>query len=287
MATKRKDKASSSKVSTTDLTKLLTTSQQRERFMEFFYKKNLTPPKYGKLTTFSSECFDFPQLFRVQKIHDFVTDAGSYYPDLVKAFYGNMFFENNVLTSAVKGVPISLTIPEFGKCLKIAFEGVEIRTSHDPQLRDYVKKDFYYNISRISERAFIEKRRKTCGRLPDKPFWSAGNLTLDDRILHYFLCYVLVSKASNLASITNPEMQLMYAVKNKIPVNWASVILHHMASHSEKSASLSYARLLTKVFKKFKVNVTNELCYKMSEADCEISTDVITTKMGVKFQLYE
>jgi hypothetical protein len=53
---------------------LLTTQQQRERFMKFFYKKNLTSPKYGNLPTFSSECFDFPQLFKDQKVYKLISD---------------------------------------------------------------------------------------------------------------------------------------------------------------------------------------------------------------------
>jgi hypothetical protein len=100
-------------------------------------------------------------------------------------------------------------------------------------------------------------------------------------MIHYFLVYVLVPKFSNHATITDVEMQLLYAIKKKILVNWAYVILNHMGSHSEKSASLPYARLLNTVFRKFKVNVTNELCYPMTSDDCEISSSVLTRKMGV------
>jgi hypothetical protein len=77
------------------------------------------------------------------------------------------------------------------------------------------------------------------------------------------------------------EIQLLYAVKNQDMVNWAYVMLHHMGSHNEKSAALPHARFLTKVFKKFKVNLNNELCYSMTVNDCEISSAVINRKMGV------
>lgn len=50
--------------------------------------------------------------------------------------------------------------------------------------------------------------------------------------------------------------------------------MHQMASHHEISVGLPYARLLTKVFRKFIVNLNNELCYMKSEADSEISYDV-------------
>jgi hypothetical protein len=50
-------------------------------------------------------------------------------------------------------------------------------------LEGYAKKDFYFSISRFSEYAVSEKRRKTSGRLPEKIFWSAGNLTIDDMMI--------------------------------------------------------------------------------------------------------
>lgn len=286
MASKGKGKSSSSKDSTIDLTRLLTTQDQRDKFMHFFFKKNLTPPKFGNLPTFNSDCFDFPRLFQAQKVYEFISDHGVYYPDVVRAFYCNMEFENQTLTSSVKGVPISLSLQQFGECLKIPFEGVEIPVKNNAQLPGYVKKDFYYDISRISEHEYNEKRRKLTGKVPEKPSWSAGNLTINDRMIHYFLSYVLVPKMSNHATINDLEMQLLFAVKNRIQVNWAYVIMHHLANHDEYSAGLPYARVLTKIFRKFKVNLTSESIAKMEPSDCAITTDVINSKMGVVYDSY-
>jgi hypothetical protein len=125
--------------------------------MNSFYNKSLTPPKYGNLTTFPSRVFYFPDLYREQKVYDFISDSGSYYPDLVKAFYCNMKFENNVVTSVAKEIPISLPVQKLGECIKIPFEGIEIRASSDHLLEGYAKKDFYFSISRFSEYAVNEK----------------------------------------------------------------------------------------------------------------------------------
>lgn len=60
-----------------DLSKILTTSHQKERFVDFFYKKNITHPRYGHLPTVSEEFFYFPRLLRTKKTYDFVSDNGS------------------------------------------------------------------------------------------------------------------------------------------------------------------------------------------------------------------
>ncbi|GAU38344.1 hypothetical protein TSUD_395980 [Trifolium subterraneum] len=143
------------------------------------------------------------------------------------------------------GLVSGIGLPK-GEILKIPFEGVEIKSGVDAQLTDYVKKDFYYSLSRFYESVVTAKRRRTSGRLPEKYFWSAGNLPINERMIHYFLTYVLVPKSSNHASINDMEMQLLYAIKNQEMVN-----------------------------------LNNELCYSMTVNDCEISTAVINRKMGV------
>ncbi|WJX25079.1 hypothetical protein P8452_14154 [Trifolium repens] len=91
---------------------------------------------------------------------------------------------------------------------------------------------------------------------------------------------------SNHATINDLEMQLLFAVKNEIQVNWAYVIMHHLANHGEYSAGLPYARVLTKIFRKFKVNLTSESIAKMEPSECAITSDVVNSKMGVVYDLY-
>lgn len=57
------------------------------------------------------------------------------------------------------------------------------------------------------------------GVILDRLLWLAGNLTIHDRILHYFLYYMMVPIYLNHSSITNVEMKVLYAIKNNIYVN--------------------------------------------------------------------
>lgn len=70
------------------------------------------------------------------------------------------------------------------------FEGAETKSDHDAQLTCYVKRDFYYDLSRISEKEFNQKRAKTYGNHHVKNYWFVGNFPIDERMLHYFLVYV-------------------------------------------------------------------------------------------------
>lgn len=122
MASQRKGKGkgktyfSSSKIPPMDLSRLLTTPQQREILMTFFYEKKLIDPKYGNLNTFPFECFSFLTIFGKRRIKDLVRDGASYYSDIVRVFYSNMSFKDNKLISSLKGVLISLTSKQLGEC---------------------------------------------------------------------------------------------------------------------------------------------------------------------------
>lgn len=82
--------------------------------------------------------------------------------NLVRVFYGNFSLNKDKLTSIIKGVPISLLVKEFGEFLKNPFVAAKIRTNFDAQLENYVKKDFYYSMSRFYEYEVYQKRRRTC-----------------------------------------------------------------------------------------------------------------------------
>lgn len=78
-------------------------------------------------------------------------------------------------------------------------------------------------------------------------------------------------------------MMLLYAIKKNIPVNWAFVIMHFMLAHDEKYGRMPYARILTKIFKYFNVDIYKELNVKMNSNDCEINIKIINNKMDVPY----
>lgn len=66
-------------------------------------------------------------------------------------------------------------------------------------------------------------------------------------MLHYLISYVLMPKNSNHSQIGDIELQLIYAIKNKIAVNWADTIMHHMKHQQSLTRGLPYTMLISKI----------------------------------------
>lgn len=214
--------------------------------MTYFHQKKIIALKFGNLDTFPSECFSFQCIFATHGLEGLVSSSGSYYIDLVRDLFRNTSLKNNKLTSSVKGVPISLTVKKLGECMKIPFFDSEFMANYDSQQENYNKRNFYYNIIQFYKDEIYNKRKRSSGVVPDCPLSSASNFSSDDKMLNYFICYLLVLIFSNHAIITDAEMQQLFSLKNGILINWVYVIMHHMLSHNERLGGLPYARILKK-----------------------------------------
>ncbi|KAI5445536.1 hypothetical protein KIW84_013679 [Lathyrus oleraceus] len=82
-------------------------------------------------------------------------------------------------------------------------------------------------------------------------------------------------------NICDPEMMLLYAIKNNFRVDWGHTILSHMMSHDEYAEGLPHAHFLTKIFRHFNINMENELCFSMEKPSFMISIKQVNWKMGV------
>lgn len=67
--------------------------------------------------------------------------------------------------------------------------------------------------------SLFRKGKKIVGKLPECNSWSSSILTTNDLMIHYYLDYMLVPEISNHSTITDTEMQLLYAIKNNMQVN--------------------------------------------------------------------
>lgn len=176
-------------------------------------------PKYGSFVSFLDDVFSFPTIFENLGLSDLICERDDFYPELVKVFYSNMVRKKGKLTSVVKGVPISMTTTELSSTLGIPTGGHKFVRTKAPW-EDYSKHALYYGLSRLSEHQFYNKRKKSLGGdLLECVYWSPAKFTIDDRMLHYFLVYVIVLRFSNHCTITDPEMMLLYAIKNNFRVD--------------------------------------------------------------------
>ncbi|KAF1894571.1 hypothetical protein Lal_00031391 [Lupinus albus] len=259
-SSKSKQGESTSKSNPLNLTRLLANDAQRKVFEENFHGRVIFTPKYGNIGNFEFEDFLFPYLLRQQKLFDFCCEANDIYPELVRVFYCNMNFRKNIMTSHVKGKDIALDIKTFSSiCCDI------------PMICD---------ITGISKEEIERRKQQSLGEtVKNGDILSAGYLTLEDRLIHYFLSYVILPKFSNHSQISDIELQLMYAIKFNIKINWAKMIMNQMWHVRGSQSLLPYAIFITKILEHFGVPLEGEAKVALNLRENKVDIEVVH-KMG-------
>ncbi|MQL94297.1 hypothetical protein Taro_026950 [Colocasia esculenta] len=177
------------------------------------------------------------------------------YPDLVKAFFVCMRTEEDgSLVSSVKGTMIKI----------------------DPEL---LKMLFNVKTSGFSGVHIVDAQVKGLGiigpgfKLRDSKI-NINQLSAFNRLLHFIVCQILVSRSATFSSCTKADSDMMYwAIQNK-EINMAAVIMERMKfardqiwdTKSKFNVSLPYAHLLTKIFKHFGVDLSAAIVEKIGQA---------------------
>ncbi|KAF1879739.1 hypothetical protein Lal_00039752 [Lupinus albus] len=108
----------------------------------------------------------------------------------------------------------------------------------------------------------------------ERDILSAGYLTLEDRLVHYFLTYVILPKFSNHSQISDIELQLMYAIKYNIKINRTKMITQQMWHVRGSQSPLPYAIFITEILEHFGVSLDGEtkvaLNLRKSKVDIEV-----------------
>lgn len=170
---------------------------------------------------------------------------------------------------------------EFGKCLDVPYEDGWTRQGFTCGWDGYEKHKYYFSISRLSEHELYTKRARNSGSTPNWLIMYFSNLSMSDRMLSNFIAYILLPKHSNHSQINDTKMQIIYVVKNKLKINWAYVIMHHMHHQRWLSGGLPYVRLITKILEFFDINLIGEPKKIMTSKECEITVGVANKNMGI------
>lgn len=147
---------------------------------------------------------------------------------------------------------------DFGKYLSVPYASERIRQGYTRYWNDYEKHKYYFSISCLTEHGIFNKRACNSGTTPNRLILYSSYLSISDRMLHYFIAYLLMPKHSNDSQINDTKMKLIYIVKNKLKVNWAYEIIHHMHHQRGLIGGLPLARLITKIIKFCGVDLTGE-----------------------------
>jgi len=93
---------------TTSIEGWISDAERRYEFITLWKDKPLITPKFIKSQWFVSRRFTIPILLAEQGVKFFTEMQGTYYPNLVRAFYYNYKFRDGVRFTKVKGVDIIL-----------------------------------------------------------------------------------------------------------------------------------------------------------------------------------
>ncbi|KAF1893068.1 hypothetical protein Lal_00035401 [Lupinus albus] len=272
-SSKSKQGGSTSKSNLLHLTRHLANDAQRKVFEENFHGRAIFTPKYGNIGKFEFEDFLFPYLLRQQKLFDFCCEANDIYPELVRVFYCNIKFRKNLMTSHVKGKDIVLDINTFSSiCCDIPMTGDITGFFLVCDGDDYDRKKFYLSICRISKEE-IERRKQQslCETVKNSDILSVGYLMLEDRLIHYFLTYVILPKFSNHSQISDIDLQLIYFIKFNIKINWSKMIMQQMW----------HVRVIfiTEILEHFGVSLDGETKVTLNLRESKVDIEVVH-KMG-------
>ncbi|KAF1877018.1 hypothetical protein Lal_00033571 [Lupinus albus] len=145
---------------------------------------------------------------------------------------------------------------------------------------DYDRKRFYLSISRIPKEEIERRNQQSLGEtIKNRDIFSTGYLTLEDRLVHYFLTYVIFPKFSNHSQISDIDLQLMYAIMYNIKINWDKMIMQQMWHVRGSQSPLPYAIFITKILEHFGVSLNGETKVPLNLRESKVDIEFVH-KMG-------
>ncbi|KAF1893041.1 hypothetical protein Lal_00024163, partial [Lupinus albus] len=91
-----------------------------------------------------------------------------------------------------------------------------------------------------------------------------GSLTVESRLLHYVVAYILVQRNTNHAQPITHDLKLMFAIHEGIIVNWPAKILKVMSGiASSSSRLLAYGILISRIIEYMEIE-TSDVDYQLT-----------------------
>ncbi|KAF1855346.1 hypothetical protein Lal_00043307 [Lupinus albus] len=205
----------------------------QETRMAKFQGRKPTYIRYVDLTWLSEQNFSFPHDMEAQGTIQFMELKGQVYPALDGKYWsmisGNLFELNDEIFMNVGG--LSSSGYSIGDC-------------------SWVKENF--------DPTEVYKVKLT----------KAGSLSVENRLLHYIIAYILVQRNTNHAQPTVNDLRFMYAVKNNVMINWPEEILKIMNSVSlSQSKLLPYSIFISRIVDYLRIDVSDTIIVEYTDKD--------------------
>ncbi|CAL0332765.1 unnamed protein product [Lupinus luteus] len=233
-----------------------------------FQGRKATYVRYVDLTWMAEQHFEFPHEFEAQGAVQFLELKGQVYPALVREFYANFRYKDGSYWSMISGKLFELSEDLFMNVGGLSSNGYGVGDC------GWVKETFdageVYKSFLRGPHLYIQ------GELT-----KAGSLSVENRLLHYLIAYILVQRNANHAQPTVNDLCFMYAVKNNVMINWPEEILKVMYSIStSQSKLLPYSIFISRVVEYLHIDVSDTIIIEYTDKDHLVGESLIH-KMGI------
>jgi len=210
-------------------------------------RKHISIPKVLRFSWLRVEGFEslFQQL-KHQKLKSFLELSGKIYPDLVKVFFTNLEFKNDVLLSNIEGVRMEINKRAWKDVLGLKSRGVQVRKGETGVVPEFNKMQYYGQCLR---NPIVEIKH-----------FHVGGLKVDQRLLGMIVTKILVPHGSNHSTLNEGDLILMYCIQNNIQVDWIYMFRDHMLKAKRLTDfRLPCVVLVSKFVEYFGIDVEDEL----------------------------
>jgi len=146
-----------------------------------FSQKTFVNPKFLRMEFLRNENLNqVVDILKFQRLEHFVKLSGNIYPDLVKVFLTNMWIDEGVIYSQVKGVDMAITDEVWLSVAGLRDAGTIVSRANVADLGGFDKVQFF----------------NACLRNPNSSMrsYSVGGLSIIPRLLSYIVIWILTPR---------------------------------------------------------------------------------------------
>jgi len=152
--------------------------ESKQEFPKDYSRKAIITPNFLRMLWLKEEKLDeVKEVLKFQRLEKLLKLSGNMYPDLVKVFLTNIWYDEDIIYSQVKGVDICINDEVWLAIVGLRNAGIPVGRSHAVRLERFNKVQFF----------------KSCLRNPNTKSRSylVGGLAVTPRILAFIVIWLL------------------------------------------------------------------------------------------------
>ncbi|KAF1858889.1 hypothetical protein Lal_00043024 [Lupinus albus] len=234
-----------------------------------FQGRKLAYVRYVDVSWLVEQGFQFPHELEVQGSNTFIELHGKLYPSLIREFYSNFIYKDGNYITMIRGKMIVLDEELFLAVGGLSSSGAPMGDCENEEWEKFDAVNMYKSCLRDSISFILGGLTKV------------GALTIESRLLHYVIAYILVQHNTNHAQPTTHDLKLMFAIREGILVNWPAEIMRVISGiASSSSRLLAYGIFISRIIDHME-NETSNIDVNLTNTHDHLVGEYLIHKMGI------